>query len=58
VRAVRTKKRCCKANQRCKRCPVVLERLEKAGYAERTSKRNYRVLEVVPKKAMKRARTR
>jgi len=36
----------------------VLKRLDRDGYAERVSKRNYVVLELVPKKAMKRARTR
>jgi hypothetical protein len=29
------KKRCCKSNPRCKRCPVVAKRLEKQGLAER-----------------------
>lgn len=58
MRTVRTKNRCCKSGPRCKRCPVVWKRLAKAGHAERASKRNYLVLEVVPKKAMKAARAR
>ncbi|MBA3301064.1 MAG: hypothetical protein H0T15_04275 [Thermoleophilaceae bacterium] len=58
MRAVRTKKRCCKSGKRCKRCPVVMKRLEKDGYAERVSKRNYLVLEVVPKKRLRAARQR
>ena len=34
---VRPKKRCCKSNPRCKRCPVVLKRLEMRGLATRRS---------------------
>ena len=40
-RTVKAKKRCCKSAPRCKRCPVVLKRLEHAGHAERESKRRY-----------------
>jgi hypothetical protein len=58
VPVVKTKKRCCKDGPRCKRCPVVLKRLEKAGHAERQSKRRYLVIEKVPKKALKTARAR
>jgi len=55
---VKTKKKCCKDGPRCKKCPVVLKRLEKAGYAKRLSRRAY-VLELKPpKKALKAARTR
>ena len=32
---VKPKKRCCKSRPRCKRCPVVMKRLHKAGLAER-----------------------
>ena len=53
---VKAKKRCCKSDPRCKRCPVVLRRLERAGHAERTGKRTYAVARKVPKKAMKAAR--
>jgi hypothetical protein len=54
---VKTKKTCCKDKPRCKRCPVVLKRLEKAGYATRMSKREYVVVDI-PKKALALARTR
>jgi hypothetical protein len=40
-RTVRVKKRCCKSDPRCKRCPVVMKRLEKAGRADRIGKRTY-----------------
>ncbi len=30
---VKPKKRCCKSNPRCKRCPVVTKRLIVRGYA-------------------------
>jgi hypothetical protein len=53
-REVTVKKRCCKSDPRCKRCPVVLKRLGAVGLAERTGKRTYLV--VAPKKAIKRAR--
>lgn len=55
---VKAKKKCCKDSPRCKKCPVVLKKLEKAGYAERLSKRVY-VLELKPpKKVLKAARSR
>jgi hypothetical protein len=53
-RAVTVKKRCCKSDPRCKRCPVVAKRLVSAGLAERTGPRSY-VIDA-PKKAVKRAR--
>jgi hypothetical protein len=53
-REVRVKKRCCKSDPRCKRCPVVARRLAAAGLAERTGRRTYVV--DAPKKALKRAR--
>ena len=56
--SVKTKKKCCKDGPRCKRCPVVWKRLSKAGYAERLDKRNYEVLELVPKRVMAKARAR
>ena len=56
--AVKTKKKCCKDGPRCKRCPVVWKRLEKAGHAERISKRRYEVIEFVPKRALAEARAR
>jgi hypothetical protein len=55
-RVVKAKKRCCKSNPRCKRCPVVLKRLREAGYAERLEGRVHVVR--APKKALKKARRR
>lgn len=52
------KKTCCKDSPRCKKCPVVLKRLEGLGHAEREGKRSYRVDRKVPKKAMLAARRR
>ena len=54
ARELEVKKRCCKSDPRCKRCPVVAKRLAAAGYAERTGKRTYVV--AAPKKVVKRAR--
>jgi hypothetical protein len=53
-REVTVKRRCCKSDPRCKRCPVVAQRLSAAGLAQRTGRRTY-VLDA-PKKAIKRAR--
>ena len=36
---VKAKKRCCKSRPRCKRWPVVLRRLAKAGLAEQSGRR-------------------
>jgi len=55
---LKAKKKCCKDSPRCKKCPVVCKKLEKAGSAERLSKRVY-VLELKPpKKVLKAARAR
>jgi hypothetical protein len=53
---VSCKRKCCKSRRRCKRCPVVWKQLSKQGYAARTSKINYVVIDVVPKRTMKSAR--
>jgi hypothetical protein len=53
-RELTVKKRCCKSDPRCKRCPVVAKRLSSAGLAQRTGPRTY-VIDA-PKKAIKRAR--
>ena len=53
-REVTVKKRCCKSDPRCKRCPVVAKRLSVVGLAEKTGPRTY-VIDA-PKKAIKRAR--
>ena len=55
---VKTKKTCCKDGPRCKRCPVVWERLERVGFAERVGKRVYRPLGPLPKRTLKGARGR
>ncbi len=52
---VKAKKRCCQDRPRCKRCPIVLRRLERAGLAQRTGKRRYEV-GAVKKKQLRRAR--
>jgi hypothetical protein len=58
VKTVRTKKKCCKSKQRCKRCAVVCKRLEKQGLAERVSKRRFVMLPVLTKADLKAARRR
>jgi len=52
---VKTKRRCCHSQPRCKRCPVVLMRLDKAGKVQRVGKRTY-VVQTVAKRDMKTAR--
>jgi hypothetical protein len=51
-----TKKRCCTSGPRCKRCPVVLKRLEALGLAEKAGKRQYELSPELTKKAWKGAR--
>jgi hypothetical protein len=53
---VKTKKRCCTSKPRCKKCPVVLKRLEKQGLAERLEPRRYALSPALTKSAMKAAR--
>ena len=53
---VRCKRKCCKSGKRCKRCPVVCKKLSKQGYAERSGKLSYVLIDVVPKRAIKAAR--
>ena len=55
---VKTKKKCCKDDPRCKRCPIVWKRLEHAGLAEREGKRKYRPVGKLPKRRVKSARAR
>jgi hypothetical protein len=57
-RQVKVKRKCCKSNPRCKRCPVVLQRLEQAGFAERHGKRTYELAPKIKKKTLKRVRKR
>ena len=56
--ALTAKKKCCEDKPRCKKCPVVLMRLERLGYAEREGKRSYVVDQKIPKKALLVARRR
>ena len=58
AKTVKTKRKCCKSGPRCKRCPVVYERLAGQGLAERAGKRRYVILEPPTKKQLKRARRR
>jgi hypothetical protein len=55
---VKPKKRCCKSKPRCRRCPVVCKRLEKADLATRRDDGRYVLVSVVPKQALKAARAR
>ena len=53
---VKPKKRCCTDDPRCKRCPVVLKRLERAGFAERRDDGRYVLDPELKKKQLKAAR--
>jgi hypothetical protein len=55
---VKPKKRCCKSNPRCKRCPVVCKRLEKQGLADRRADGLVLIHAGVKKKQLKAARAR
>jgi len=55
---VKPKKRCCKSDPRCKRCPVVVKRLEKRGLAERRSDGLVLISVGATKKQLKSARKR
>ncbi len=57
AREVKAKKKCCGSDPRCKRCAVVLKRLQAAGLADRRSKRRYLVGQV-SKSKLKKARLR
>ena len=58
AKPIKPKAKCCKDKPRCKRCPVVLKKLEKAGYGERREDGRYVFETPVPKKAIKAARKR
>jgi hypothetical protein len=55
---IRTKKKCCDSGPRCKRCPVALKRLEKAGLAKRFGRRTWILTTKPSKKQMRAARAR
>ena len=57
AKPIKPKKGCCKSDPRCKRCPVVLNRLAKQGLAEREGKR-YVLAADLRKKQLKAARAR
>ncbi len=58
ARLIKAKKGCCKSSPRCKRCPVVCKRLEKAGAAVKVDKRRYELVVTVRKKDLAAARAR
>jgi len=55
---IKPKKGCCKSNPRCKRCPVVVKRLEKRGLATRRSDGFVVIAPSLTKKQHKNARKR
>ncbi len=55
---VKAKKECCKDAPRCKRCPVVLKKLLRAGLAEQVSKREFVLAPELGKKQLAAARAR
>ncbi|HWH43422.1 MAG TPA: hypothetical protein VNT32_01695 [Thermoleophilaceae bacterium] len=56
MKEIRSKKKCCKDRPRCKRCPVVIKRLENAGVATRVDRRTWRLDQKPSKKALRAAR--
>ena len=57
-KVIKAKKGCCKSSPRCKRCPVVCKRLEKAGAAIKVEKRRYELAGSVSKKELAAVRAR
>ena len=57
-KVVKAKKRCCKSGPRCKRCPVVCKRLEKAGVAVKRDDGRYELAVTLRKKQLTAARAR
>lgn len=55
---IKAKKRCCKDKPRCKKCPVVCKRMVVAGLAERVSKREVVLVDVVGKAQLRALRAR
>jgi len=55
AREIKPKKRCCRSGPRCKRCPIMLKRLEARGLAERRGKR-FVIAKAARKKDLKAAR--
>jgi hypothetical protein len=57
AKRVKAKLPCCKSSPRCKRCLVVLKRLERDGSAKQIGRRAFK-LRKTTKKALKAARAR
>jgi hypothetical protein len=57
-KVVKAKRKCCKDDPRCKRCPVVLRRLEAEGLAKRKPGGRFRIDPSLKKKRLKAARAR
>ncbi|MDX6679241.1 MAG: hypothetical protein QOE31_3293 [Solirubrobacteraceae bacterium] len=55
---IKPKKGCCRSKPRCKRCPVVVKRLEKGGLATRRSDGFVVISPALTKKQLKVARKR
>ena len=55
---IKPKKGCCKSKPRCKRCPVVVKRLQTSGLAERRSDGFVVISPALTKKQLKAARKR
>ena len=57
-KVLKPKKKCCKSGPRCKRCPVVCKRLEKAGVAVKRDDGRYELSVTMRKKQLTAARAR
>ena len=55
---IKPKKGCCRSRPRCKRCPVVVKRLEKGGLATRRTDGFVVISPALTKKQLKAARKR
>lgn len=55
---VTAKKKCCRDKSLCAKCPLVLMRLVKMGYAEKEDRTHFKVSAKVPRKALLVARAR
>jgi hypothetical protein len=58
VPKVTAKKKCCRDKSLCAKCPLVLMRLVKMGYAEKEDRTHFKVSAKVPRKALLVARAR
>jgi hypothetical protein len=53
VTVIKPKRRCCNSRPRCKRCPVVCDRLVKAGVATKLDNGSYALTVTLRKKQIK-----